>query len=413
MRVSRVWTGAVVMAVMGSAARAEPQQGALASLWAEVERAWEAGPGRAANAQVSTERRAREREPGLFESLSVEFAPEVSPGDTLRSEVAGSIGVGVRILGVGHRKTEAAARLSLAQADLTSRRVAFAEEVVARYGEWVAAELQARHLREHIDELEADLAPLREAVAQRKLDALTLDGLEVELVRLGLELERAKTAVVDAASALSLALGQSVDPTTFGALPTEPIPAVWHEIAPAAHPELARLTAEASRERAAAAVVRRSDDPLLSLAATVRHVDEPDGPFVYGGVTAGLTVPLSRVGGAEAERHAGRAVALGFERDHKAVLFELELARRQRRHERWVTELERLRSQAAPRLEARVERTAAAVRAGRAAAAELVLARRDRIELHHAEVALVGQLVASGLMSTFWKTALEAREEGR
>lgn len=404
----RVGAMAAFVVVWSSGAQAEPGIGPdLLGEGGVIARAWASGAGRAVQARVASEGRAGKHEAGPFENLFVEVGPEVSPGDTTRSELAGSVGVGVRVFGVGHRGRDASARAKLALADEALQRAAFSEAVVQRYGDWVEAELQARHLVEHLAELERDLMPLRQAAAAGKLDALTVEGLEVELIRLGLELEAARSSASEALSALSVSLGQpveSLDAVVFAELPTEPPQAVWSEVVIEGHPLLARLDAEAKRERSAAEVIRRVDDPLLTLAATVRRVDEPEGPFVFGGLQAGLTLPLSRSGLAEAQRHSGRAVALGLERDHQVNLLGLELAQRQRRHERWVAELERLRKEAEPRLDARVERTAAAVKAGRATVAELVIARRDRIELHHAEVSLVGRLIASSLMSRFWKS---------
>lgn len=415
----------VVAAVMslggpGSEARAEPASGpttpptaehsapadAYTALLAEVERAWSSGRGRAFAARSQAERRALGREPGALESLSVELAPEVSPASSLRTELLFGVGVGVRLFGVGHRQRDAAARIQLAEAESTAARLHFAEQVFAAYGEWAAAELQARHLAEHIGELERDLVPLRDAVTQRRLDTLTLDSLEVELVRLGLELEAARTASAQAASALSVLLGGALDPASLGPLSTEAAPSYWREVATDRHPELSRLSAEARRERTAAEVARRSDDPLLNVAATVRRVGDPDESFVFGGVAASLTVPLSRSGGAEAERLSGRAIALTEAAALRAKTFGLELAQREQQHERWLVELAKLRSEAEPRLVSRVERTGAAMQQGRATASELILARRDLIELHHGEVSLIGRLVASGLMSRFWRDAL-------
>lgn len=413
---------AVVMSLFGPGpgARAEPASGpvmapgaganeapdAYTALLAEVERAWSSGRGRAFAARSSAEHRARGREPGALESLSVEVLPEVSPASSLRTELLFGVGVGVRLFGVGHRQRDAAARIVLAEAESSAARLHFAEEVFAAYGEWAAAELQARHLAEHIGELERDLVPLRDAVAQRKLDTLTLDTLEVELVRLGLELEAARTASTEAASALSVLLGAALDPASLGPLMTEALPSYWREVQSDRHPELLRLSAEARRERTAADVARRSDDPLLNVAATVRRVGDPDESFVFGGVAASLTVPLSRSGGAEAERLSGRAIALSETQALRARTFALELAQRERQHERWLVELAKLRTEAEPRLVSRVERTGAAMQQGRATASDLILARRDLIELHHGEVSLIGRLVASGLMSRFWRDAL-------
>lgn len=404
---------------LGSSARAEPVQGqdtppqaasgaadTFAALMVEVEQAWVSGRGRAYDARSSAERKARGREPGAFESLSVEVVPEVSPGSSLRTEMLVGVGVGVRLFGVGHRQRDAAARIALAEAESMVGRLRFAEAVFAAYGEWAAVELHARHLVEHIGELERDLAPLREAVANRLFDGLTLETLEVEVVRLGLELESARTTASHAAASLSVLLGKTLDPASLGPLMTEAPPSHWHEVATDQHPESMRLSAEARRERTAAEVARRSDDPLLSVSATLRRVGDPDESFVFGGVAASLTVPLSRAGGAEAERLAGRAVALSEARELHGRTFALELAQRERQYERWLGELAKLRTDAEPRLLARVERTAAAMQKGRATASDLILARRDLIELHHDEVALVGRLVASGLMSRFWRDAL-------
>lgn len=421
---------AVVMAwpwLGTSAAHAEPARGqggvpsassgpedAFTALMAEVDEAWVSGRGRSFEARSSAERRARGREQGPFESLNVEVMPEVSPGSSLRTETLVAVGVGVRLFGVGHRQRDAAARLALAEAESMAERLRFAEEVFAAYGEWAAVELHARHLVEHIGELERDLAPLREAVARRLLDGLTLETLEVEVVRLGLELESARTAASHAAATLSVLLGRTVEPASLGPLMTEAPPSYWREVQKDKHPELLRLSAEARRERTAAELERRIDDPLLSVAATMRRVGDPDESFVFGGLAASLTVPLSRVGAAEAERLSGRAVALDEARELRMKTFGLELAQRERQHERWLVELAKLRTDAEPRLLARVEKTGSAMQAGRATASELILARRDLIELHHDEVALVGRLVASGLMSRFWRDALAgAVGEGR
>lgn len=384
---------------------------AFTALLVEVEQAWVSGRGRTFDAHSNAERKARGREPGALESLNLEVLPEVSPGSSLRTEMSVGVGVGVRLFGVGHRQRDAAARIALAEAESRAGRLQFAEEVFAAYGEWAAVELHARHLVEHIGELERDLAPLREAVANRLFDALTLETLEVEVVRLGLELEAARTSASHAAASLSVLLGKTLDPATLGPLMTEAPPSYWREVATDQHPELLRLTAEAKRERTAAEVARRSDDPLLSLAATMRRVGDPDESFVFGGVAASLTVPLSRAGGAEAERLAGRAVALSEARELHLRTFALEVLQREQQHERWSSELAKLRTDAEPRLLSRVVKTAAAMQKGRATASDLILARRDLIELHHDEVALVGRLVASGLMSRFWRDAL-GRGEG-
>ena len=120
-------------------------------------------------------------------------------------------------------------------------------------------------------------------------------------------------------------------------------------------------------------------------------------------------MPLTGVGAAEAERRGGRAAALRIEREQRARVLGLELAQRGAQHLRWDAELGRRRAEAMPKLAARVARTAEALRAGRATATELVVARRDLIELQRVEFELVGRLVGSALEAMFWKAALGAR----
>ena len=394
---------------------AEPHADPLGALLARIDAAWRVGPGMALAARVAAERRAHGAEAGAIEVLTFEITPEVAPGAFIRSEVGGALGVGLRPFGVGFRRGAAAALTALAEAEEVAAKAAFAHAVIVRHVAWLAAELAARQLAAHLAELERDLGPLREAARSQLVDALTVDGLEVEIVRLGLALERARSDAAAAAAAVALALGQPLDPhggreaDAVGALLDAPAGAVWAEIAVERHPELARLEAEALAELAAAEAERHIDDPMLTVAATVRRVDEPDGPFVYGGVVAGLTVPLTRLGAAEAERRVGRAAALRIEREQRARVLGLELAQRGAQHLRWDAELGRLRAEAMPKLAARVARTAEALRAGRATATELVVARRDLIELQRVEFELVGLLVGSALEAMFWKAALGAR----
>ncbi len=399
------------VASVASTARAEASD-PLLWLLGEIESAWGAGQGRAHAAISEGDRRAVGREGRALEALIIEVAPEVSRVEVLRSEVAGAVGVDLRVLGTGFRERGARARVDLSEAEALATRMAFAEAVIERYGDWVVATLRVEDILAHLTAYETGLAPLRELVERQQLHALAVDSLEVERLKLGTELEAARTELAEAASALSVALGRPFDSSARGVVTREAVAAVWRELGATAHPELERLDREAEVHLAQAEVERRADDPVLSLMATLRRVDDSGAAEVYGGVSAGLTLPLSRAGEAEAERLRGRATALRFERQSRAAVLALEVEQRAVRHERWQGELARLKAEVAPRLEARVKRVEAAMRLGRAGVVELVMAQRDWYEARHAETVLVGRLVASALMSRFWQGAFSRGAKG-
>ncbi len=387
------------LAWLGGGARAE-SPGAWQRLMSEVETSWEHGLGRAADSVVQAAVRAEGRVAGAMESLIFEVSPEVSPGASLRGEVAVAAGLELRVMGTGFLGREAASRRLLARADSAARKASFVRGAIVHYAAWLMASLQASHLGEHLSEVQEGMAPLREAVKQKLLPELIVDGLEVEVVRLAMAREAALTEVEVAAAGLASFLGREVAPATWGALPSDGVTARWGGLTEVrAHPELLRMEAEGATDSALAEVVGRGDDARLSVAATVRQVAEPEGTTTFGGVAVVLKVPLARAGAAEAERLRGHALAKGFEREARQQALVLEIRQRERQHAAWARELEFVRKEAEPRLASRVEKTAAAVALGRASAEALVMARRDLIELHHDEVRLIGLLAVSALES--------------
>jgi len=394
------------LAALAGVSRAESPS-VFQRLMVEVEASWESGYGRSAEVAVQAAERAESRVAGPWEALIFEVSPEVSPGPSMRAEVAIAAGAELRIAGTGFLGREAASLRLLARAEQAASRADFGRGAIERYGAWLSAALQASHFSDHLVELEEVISPLREAARQRLVPELVVDGLEVELVRLAMAREAARSEAEVAAAGLAAYLGRDVSPETWGALPRTGLAARWGELLDLrSHPELTRLRAEEASDNAMAETAGRVDDVRLTVAATLRQVAEPEGSKTYGGVGVLFKVPLARSGAAEAERLRGEGMAKRFSREARENRFVFEVRQRERRHLAWERELDFLRTVVAPRLTQRVDKIASAAAMGRASAEALVLARRDLIELHHDEVRLIGLLAVSALESEAFALAL-------
>lgn len=396
------------------ATASEPTPLPWSSLLEVAASAWRAGPGRAPGARIGGEERAAREVAGALEGLNLEARPELAHE---RSEVAVAAILELR-LGVGDSRTRAArARIAQARAHASALRFAFEREAITRWVSWQEAALRVEHLTHHRAIVDAELGPVRAAVQARLLAELVGEGLEVELVRMDLELDQARVDEAQARLQLAAWLGRDVAPVSVPAHGGEADDAApvsrWAEVLAhlEGHPELVELAAAARAVRAEAAALERAEGPVLGLGASVRRETAPGEEVVWGGLDVSLRWPLTRMGASEAARLRAEAVALEATAEVRRVTLMREIEARAARHTALAEQLARLRTGAVPRLAGRVERLAHALRAGRASLEALILARRDALELHHEEAQLIGRLLASALESEAMLGQLRAPED--
>ncbi|MCC6620809.1 MAG: TolC family protein [Deltaproteobacteria bacterium] len=384
----------------GSARADEPAPLPWSALIGSAARAWELGPGRGAAELVRGEERAGQEVAGALEALTIQAQPEVA---SERSEVTVA-GVFELRLGVGGARARASqARLQAARARAAAARFAFEREAIARWVSWQEAALRAEHLAHHRAAADADLGPVRAAVQARLLPELVGEGLEVELVRMDVELDAARAEAARAVSALAVWLGREVAPvsipTAAGEAADQAFRSRWGEVLAHvdAHPELVELAAGARVVRAEALALERAEGPVLGLGARVRRESSPGQEVLWGGLDVSLRWPLTRLDASEAARLRAEALAIEAQAQVRRDRIVREIEAQAARHEALAGRLARLRAEALPRLAGRVERVRGALQVGRASLEALVMARRDALELHHEEVRLIGELVASAL----------------
>lgn len=378
----------------------EPVALPWSALLEQALRAWDGGPGRAAEALARGETRAGAVAPGALEALAFETQPELA---SERSEVTATAILELRLGVGGARERESQARLEAARARAAAGRFAYEREAIARWVAWQEAALRAAHLEYHRAEADADLGPVRRAVQARLLPELVGEGLEVELVRMDVELDEARAEEARAVRALAAWLGREVAPVsipmTGGEAADASFRSRWAEVLGQVdgHPELRELAAGARALRAEATALERAEGPVLGLGARVRRESSPEQEVLWGGLDVSLRWPLARLGASEVERLRAEALALEALAEVRRARLTGEIEAMAARHARLEARLERLRGEAIPRLTGRVERVREALGAGRASLEVLVMARRDMLELHHEEVRLIAQLVASAL----------------
>lgn len=392
----------------------EPVALPWSALLEHAARAWDGGPGRAAEALMRGQMRAGEVAPGALEALTFETQPELA---SERSEVTAAAILELRLGVGGARERESQARLEAARARAAAGRFAYEREAIARWVAWQEAALRAAHLEYHRAAADGDLGPVRQAVQARLLPELVGEGLEVELVRMDVELDEARAEEARAVRALAVWLGREVAPvsipTTAGEVAEASFRSRWAEVIEHvdAHPELRELVAGARALRAEATALARAEGPALGLGARVRRESSPEQEVLWGGLDVSLRWPLARPGASEVERLRAEALALEALAGVRRARLAGEIEAMAARHARLEARLARLRGEAIPRLTGRVERVREALGAGRSSLEALVMARRDMLELHHEEVRLIGQLVASALEGEAMLGQLRAGDE--
>lgn len=357
--------------------------------WAELEaasaQAWSAGPGAVYRARIDGAEAARSAEPLGLTRFGASIAPRLDapPAIDDNTQVQLRTTVGGRRAA---RRTWWVAQVDQLGQQAAADRLAFEDQARTLWLDaWVAVSL-AEHLEEHAEDLDTQIAALRDAERAQLISTIALDELVVEAGRLRIEAatfaQRAEVARV----ALAGHLGQDVE-VELDSLPPlesdlEPAPNPWDQVLERieALPELRALTAQATASEAEARAHRR-DTPIELGAGMIWRNPAYDsgGP----GPSFSVSVPLGNPAAPAAREAQARAEAAlrahTFALDRQRATIHAERAALVAAEARYAL----LRDRVEGPLTARVERLSRAVREGAAPIHLLLFARRDLHEAFH------------------------------
>jgi hypothetical protein len=414
------WWGALCVLLWCLPAQAQ-EEAALRLGWEALPevagRIYDRRQGAARRLEAEGAREAAEETPGRWESLTVEAEPAypVRPWRSNPANHTFGARLGLRLGRQGSlRRAAWRAEARALEALAGWERMEFTLEVAEAWASWSVASGVLEHFAQDLEELSAQLEPLRAGEARGEYPGQSLREQETELAWLRAELARARRAEVSARHEVEALLLE--DAALPEGAPLEgyspPLADPWGALGEGleGHPSL-RWLREAGRAQEAEAEAAGAGEPWRLVLGGSAQLDLAGS--AWGTVSVGLEIPLSSEGAPEAARRGAEARALGWQGESEARRLRSWWRGQGRVWEADRAQLVALEEELLGPLEARLAHLREGQGRQEVTLEQVLRVRRELHEAHHQRLEVVSSLWLHNVRARALRRALGLEEETR